>query len=129
MDLERDSMEASLMSFPRQQEEEAQAGRAAARPACAWPHSPATVRQAVRSEKKSISDELFDEAMILFNQIIEVLTLPQFTRSRKRPGGFYFLERFGRPCLFVHSTHTRSPGMALPRESTARYSSIHIPLR
>jgi len=47
----------------------------------------------------------FDEAMVLFNEVIEILHLPQFTPFGEASSRFQFRERFGIGCVFVHVDH------------------------
>ncbi|EFH82566.1 hypothetical protein Krac_3387 [Ktedonobacter racemifer DSM 44963] len=43
----------------------------------------------------------FDESMVLFNLVVEILTLPEFTRGCKNPFGFQFVEGFGIRRVFI----------------------------
>ena len=49
-----------------------------------------------RKEAHSSLDQLFDEAEILFNNNIEMLLLPQFTRFWNGSFGFQFVVGFGK---------------------------------
>jgi len=71
--------------------------------------------------------------MVLFDQVIKVLDVPQFTAFRKEFSGFELGNGFRIDRVFIGSDHTRSRsgGVGLKRnssvfpcESTARYRYI-----
>ena len=47
-------------------------------------------------------DQPFDEAMILLDEVVEVFTLPQFTRVWQNPFRFEFLESLWRGWVFIN---------------------------
>jgi hypothetical protein len=49
--------------------------------------------------------------MILFDEIVEVFTLPQFTRVWQNPFRFQFLESFWIGWVFINGNDSRSAGM------------------
>lgn len=53
----------------------------------------------------------FDEAMVLLNQGIEVLDLPQLTTFRDDSRCFEFIECFGVSSMFVHVDHPWSTAL------------------
>jgi len=55
--------------------------------------------------------QTLDETVILFNEVIEILHLPQFTAFRNESCCFEFVEGFGVGGVFVHVDHTRRSGM------------------
>ena len=64
-----------------------------------------------RKETHPELDEPFDEAMILFDEVVEILALPQFTRIWHDPFRFQFVESFGIGRVFINGDHSRSAGM------------------
>jgi len=50
----------------------------------------------------------FDKAVILFNQIVEILALSQFTGNGKPSCCFQFVKGFGIGCVFIDRNHARS---------------------
>src|SRR5713101_3975850 len=50
--------------------------------------------------------------MILFDEVVEVFTLPQFTRVWKNPFRFQFLESFWIGWVFINGDDARSDGMS-----------------
>lgn len=60
----------------------------------------------------STVDEVLDEAVILFNEIIEIFHLAQFTAFGNESCFFEFSERFRVRGVFVHVDDTRLAGMS-----------------
>jgi hypothetical protein len=81
--------------------------------ACSSLHTPARVCHAVSDEKKPIPSltSRFMCAMILFDEVVEVFTLPQFTRVWQNPFRFQFLESFWIGWVFINRDDSRSAGM------------------
>src|SRR5258708_39760345 len=78
---------------------------------------PRNVRQAVRSEKKPLPGftRRLMRPMVLFNQVVQILALSEFTGSVKNSYCLQFLERFGIRCVFVDGDDTRSHRMGGPK--------------
>ena len=49
--------------------------------------------------------------MVLFDQVVAILTLPEFTRSGKIACCFHFLESFWIGCIFIDRDDARSHGV------------------
>jgi hypothetical protein len=64
-----------------------------------------------RKEAHPRLDEPFNEAVILFDQVVEVLDLPQFTGLGNGSLLFQFVEGFGVGRVFVNCDDARSGGM------------------
>jgi hypothetical protein len=58
-----------------------------------------------REEAKSWFDRPFDEAMILLDNSVEVLDLPQFTSLERASLGFQLVQSFGIGGVFIHRNH------------------------
>src|SRR5215472_7347835 len=58
-------------------------------------------------EARSRLDQSFDEAVILPDQVVEVLDLPQFTGWRNDPGCLEFRAGFGRGGVFIDPDDAR----------------------
>ena len=56
-------------------------------------------------------DASFDEPMILFDDVVEILDWPQFTAVGKSPLVFQLLKGFWIGGVFIHRDHTRRGGM------------------
>lgn len=71
---------------------------------------PWNVRQAVSNAQEAHTwfDQAFDETVVLFNQIVEIVALSELTQSGKIPGGSHFLEGFWGGCIFIDSDDARS---------------------
>ena len=61
-----------------------------------------------REEAHSGLGQAFDEPMVLLDQIVEVLDLPQFGSFWKESSGFQIGNRFGVGCVFVDVDHSWS---------------------
>jgi len=74
---------------------------------------PCTVRHAVSHEKKPIPSLINrqDEAVILLDQVVEIVTLPQFTSIWQDPFRFQLLERFRIGCVLINRDDARSAAM------------------
>src|SRR6266536_2452393 len=64
-----------------------------------------------RKEAHPELDEPFHEAMILLDQVVEVLPLPQFTRIWQDPFRFQLLESFRISYVFINRDDARSANM------------------
>jgi hypothetical protein len=51
-------------------------------------------------------DQPLDEAMVLFDDVVEILDLPQFHAFRQDPTRFEVGHRFGRGCMLIHVDDT-----------------------
>ena len=56
-------------------------------------------------------DASFDKPVIVFDHVVEVLDLPQFTGVGKSPLFFQPLEGFWIDCIFIDSDHARRHGV------------------
>jgi hypothetical protein len=54
-----------------------------------------------RKEAHSWFDQSFDESMVLFDKIVQIFALSEFTRDGKNPRGLQFLESFGVRSIFI----------------------------
>jgi hypothetical protein len=63
------------------------------------------------TEPQSWLDEPFDKAMILLDQIVEILHLPQVLCFGEESFGFQVLKRFGRRRVVIDGDDPRSDGM------------------
>ena len=72
--------------------------------------SAARVRQAVSKEKKPSPGltRRQDEAVILLNNVVQVLNLPQFDCLGKRTGSFEVCNGFGISGILINSDYPRS---------------------
>ncbi len=61
-----------------------------------------------RKETHPSFGQSLDEAMVLFNSVVEIFDLTQFTAFRDDPLGFQLLERFWIRGVFVDIDHPRS---------------------
>ncbi len=64
-----------------------------------------------RKEAESWFEQLFDEPMILFNDVVEVFDLPKFTPFVNNVLSFEFAERFWEGGVFVYRDHPRRDRM------------------
>ena len=67
-----------------------------------------------RKEAQSWFDQLFDESMVLFDKIVQICALSEFTRDGKNPRGLQFLESFGVRRIFLDRDDARSHGVGSP---------------
>src|SRR5260221_1100510 len=81
--------------------------------ACSSFHIPGTgsPRGLERKEAHPELDESFHEAMVLLDQVVEVLTLPQFARVWHDAFRFQLLESFGIGCVFINCNDSRCASM------------------
>jgi hypothetical protein len=83
-----------------------------------------------RKEAHPWLDEPFHEAMVLLDQVVEVLTLPQFTMVWLDPFRSQFLKSFGIGRVFINRNERRDRGTSTPfslshrshRHATSRMS-------
>lgn len=68
-------------------------------------------------------DQPLDEAMILFDDVVEILDLPQFRAFRQDRTRFEVSHRFGIGCMLIHVDHTkdRRDGVAVSRSHRRDY--------
>ncbi len=64
-----------------------------------------------RKEAQPRFDASFDEAVILFDDVVQVLDLPQFTRFWNDALGFELTDGLGIGRIFIDRDHTRGGGM------------------
>jgi len=78
--------------------------------------NPCNVRHAVSNEKKPIPGFVsrLMRTMVLFDEIVKIFALPEFTRDGKNPCCLQFLERFRVCRVFVDCDHARSHRMEGP---------------
>lgn len=90
---------------------------------------PCHVFHAVSNEKKPIPGftRRLMRAMILFDQIMEILTLPQFASDWKSPCFFQFAEGFGRRGVLVDRNHAGSDSVTrIERFGEERFGRLRI---
>jgi hypothetical protein len=75
--------------------------------------SPARVRHAVSNEKKPIPSftSRFMRAMVLLDEVVEILPMPQFTGIWHGPSAFSSLSRSWIGRVFINGDDSRSAGM------------------
>ncbi|SRR6266699_1334982 len=68
-------------------------------------------RTLIGKEAKPRLDKSFDESMILFDDVVQVLDVPQFAPFWNGTRRFHLLEGFGVGCVFIDRNDARSGGM------------------
>src|SRR5258708_5825105 len=67
-----------------------------------------------RKEAHAWFDQSFDESMVLFDQVVEIFALSEFTRYGKNPCCLQFLDGFGVRCIFIDGDDARCHGVGSP---------------